>query len=139
MISLEKGEYITLPKQVFFSSLPPRQKWVLLTIYSFTSSKEDYSTTLTNSALIKATSLEERTIKKAIEELVELGFIKISYPSSTIRIITLNLVFLLTYFNIKVVSQGSEVEKSTEEKKQFNNEKEAKPNFNPKRRGCPLS
>ena len=67
-----------IPSAVFFSDLSSREKLTLLTIYSFTSQREDYTTSLSNSVFVKATSMDERTIKKALVELQEKGLISIN-------------------------------------------------------------
>lgn len=108
---LKKGHYIIIPSAVFFSDLTPREKLALLTIFSFTSQREDYTTTLANSALEKATSMDERTVKKALLELQEKGLIKLNYPTSKVRTITLNADSLINYFNIEIEENEKNVKK----------------------------
>lgn len=109
---LKKGHYIIIPSAVFFSDLTPREKLALLTIFSFTSQREDYTTTLANSALEKATSMDERTVKKALLELQEKGLIKLNYPTSKVRTITLNADSLINYFNIEIEENEKKIQKT---------------------------
>ena len=95
-----------IPSAVFFSDLSSREKLALLTIYSFTSQREDYTTTLSNSVFVKATSMDERTIKKALVELQEKGLISINYPNEYTRTITLNTEALIERFNIQVEEEN---------------------------------
>lgn len=111
---LKKGHYIIIPSAVFFSDLTPREKLTLLTIFSFTSQREDYTTTLANSALEKATSMDERTVKKALLELQERGLIKLNYPTSKVRTITLNTEALIERFNIQVEEESEKNVKKVE-------------------------
>ena len=95
-----------IPSAVFFSDLSSREKYTLLTIFSFTSQREDYTTSLSNSVFVKATSMDERTIKKALVELQEKGLISINYPNEYTRTITLNTEALIERFNIQVEEES---------------------------------
>ena len=103
-----------IPSAVFFSDLSSREKLALLTIYSFTSQREDYTTSLSNSVFVKATSMDERTIKKALVELQEKGLISINYPNEYTRIITLNAENLIERFNIQVEEENEKNVKKVE-------------------------
>ena len=99
---------------MFFSDLSSREKLALLTIYSFTSQREDYTTTLSNSVFVKATSMDERTVKKALVELQEKGLISIHYPNEYTRTITLNTEALIERFNIQVEEKNEKNVKKVE-------------------------
>ena len=103
-----------IPSAVFFSDLSSREKLALLTIYSFTSQREDYTTTLSNSVFVKATSMDERTVKKALVELQEKGLISINYPNKYTRTITLNTEALIKRFNIEVEEENEKNVKKVE-------------------------
>ena len=103
-----------IPSAVFFSDLSSREKLTLLTIYSFTSQREDYTTSLSNSVFVKATSMDERTIKKALVELQEKGLISINYPNEYTRTITLNTEALIERFNIQVEEENEKNVKKVE-------------------------
>ena len=103
-----------IPSAVFFSDLSSREKLTLLTIYSFTSQREDYTTSLSNSVFVKATSMDERTIKKALVELQEKGLISINYPNEYTRTITLNTEVLIERFNIEVEEENKKNVKKVE-------------------------
>ena len=103
-----------IPSAVFFSDLSSREKLALLTIYSFTSQREDYTTTLSNSVFVKATSMDERTVKKALVELQEKGLISINYPNKYTRTITLNTEALIECFNIQVEEENEKNVKKVE-------------------------
>ena len=103
-----------IPSAVFFSDLSSREKLTLLTIYSFTSQREDYTTSLSNSVFEKATSMDERTIKKALVELQEKGLISINYPNEYTRTITLNTEALIEQFNIQVEEESEKNVKKVE-------------------------
>ena len=103
-----------IPSAVFFSDLSSREKLALLTIYSFTSQREDYTTSLSNSVFVKATSMDERTIKKALVELQEKGLISINYPNEYTRTITLNAENLIERFNIQVEEENEKNVKKVE-------------------------
>ena len=103
-----------IPSAVFFSDLSSREKLTLLTIYSFTSQREDYTTSLSNSVFVKATSMDERTIKKALVELQEKGLISINYPNEYTRAITLNTEALIERFNIEVEEENKKNVKKVE-------------------------
>lgn len=103
-----------IPSAVFFSDLSSREKLALLTIYSFTSQREDYTTSLSNSVFVKATSMDERTIKKALVELQEKGLISINYPNEYTRTITLNTEALIERFNIQVEEESEKNVKKVE-------------------------
>ena len=103
-----------IPSAVFFSDLSSREKLALLTIYSFTSQREDYTTSLSNSVFVKATSMDERTIKKALVELQEKGLISINYPNECTRTITLNTEALIERFNIQVEEENEKNVKKVE-------------------------
>ena len=103
-----------IPSAVFFSDLSSREKLTLLTIYSFTSQREDYTTSLSNSVFVKATSMDERTIKKALVELQEKGLISINYPNEYTRTITLNTEALIEQFNIQVEEESEKNVKKVE-------------------------
>lgn len=103
-----------IPSAVFFSDLSSREKLALLTIYSFTSQREDYTTSLSNSVFVKATSMDERTIKKALVELQEKGLISINYPNEYTRTITLNTEALIERFNIQVEEENEKNIKKVE-------------------------
>ena len=103
-----------IPSAVFFSDLSSREKLTLLTIYSFTSQREDYTTSLSNSVFVKATSMDERTIKKALVELQEKGLISINYPNEYTRTITLNTEALIERFNIEVEEENEKNVKKVE-------------------------
>lgn len=103
-----------IPSAVFFSDLSSREKLALLTIYSFTSQREDYTTSLSNSVFVKATSMDERTIKKALVELQEKGLISINYPNEYTRTITLNTEALIQRFNIQVEEENEKNVKKVE-------------------------
>ena len=103
-----------IPSAVFFSDLSSREKLALLTIYSFTSQREDYTTSLSNSVFVKATSMDERTIKKALVELQEKGLISINYPNKYTRTITLNTEALIERFNIQVEEENEKNVKKVE-------------------------
>ena len=103
-----------IPSAVFFSDLSSREKLALLTIYSFTSQREDYTTSLSNSVFVKATSMDERTIKKALVELQEKGLISINYPNEYTRTITLNTEVLIERFNIQVEEESEKNVKKVE-------------------------
>ena len=113
-MKLKKGQYMIIPSAVFFSDLSSREKLALLTIYSFTSQREDYTTTLSNSVFVKATSMDERTIKKALVELQEKGLISINYPNKYTRTITLNTEALIEQFNIQVEEENEKNAKKVE-------------------------
>ena len=103
-----------IPSAVFFSDLSSREKYTLLTIFSFTSQREDYTTSLSNSVFVKATSMDERTIKKALVELQEKGLISINYPNEYTRTITLNAENLIERFNIQVEEENEKNVKKVE-------------------------
>ena len=103
-----------IPSAVFFSDLSSREKLALLTIYSFTSQREDYTTSLSNSVFVKATSMDERTVKKALIELQEKGLISINYPNEYTRTITLNTEALIECFNIQVEEENEKNVKKVE-------------------------
>ena len=103
-----------IPSAVFFSDLSSREKLTLLTIYSFTSQREDYTTSLSNSVFEKATSMDERTVKKALVELQEKGLISINYPNEYTRTITLNIEALIERFNIQVEEENEKNVKKVE-------------------------
>ena len=103
-----------IPSAVFFSDLSSREKLALLTIYSFTSQRKDYTTSLSNSVFVKATSMDERTIKKALVELQEKGLISINYPNEYTRTITLNTEALIERFNIQVEEESEKNVKKVE-------------------------
>ena len=103
-----------IPSAVFFSDLSSREKLTLLTIYSFTSQREDYTTSLSNSVFVKATSMDERTVKKALVELQEKGLISINYPNEYTRTITLNTEALIERFNIQVEEENEKNVKKVE-------------------------
>ena len=103
-----------IPSAVFFSDLSSREKLTLLTIYSFTSQREDYTTPLSNSVFVKATSMDERTVKKALAELQEKGLISINYPNEYTRTITLNTEALIERFNIEVEEENEKNVKKVE-------------------------
>lgn len=103
-----------IPSAVFFSDLSSREKLSLLTIYSFTSQREDYTTSLPNSVFVKATSMDERTVKKALVELQEKGLISINYPNECTRTITLNTEALIERFNIQVEEENEKNVKKVE-------------------------
>ena len=113
-MKLKKGQYMIIPSAVFFSDLSSREKLALLTIYSFTSQREDYTTSLSNSVFVKATSMDERTIKKALVELQEKGLISINYPNEYTRTITLNAENLIERFNIQVEEENEKNVKKVE-------------------------
>ena len=113
-MKLKKGQYMIIPSAVFFSDLSSREKLALLTIYSFTSQREDYTTSLSNSVFVKATSMDERTIKKALVELQEKGLISINYPNEYTRTITLNTEVLIERFNIQVEEENEKNVKKVE-------------------------
>lgn len=113
-MKLKKGQYMIIPSAVFFSDLSSREKLALLTIYSFTSQREDYTTSLSNSVFVKATSMDERTIKKALVELQEKGLISINYPNEYTRTITLNTEALIERFNIQVEEENEKNVKKVE-------------------------
>ena len=113
-MKLKKGQYMIIPSAVFFSDLSSREKLALLTIYSFTSQREDYTTSLSNSVFVKATSMDERTIKKALVELQEKGLISINYPNEYTRTITLNTEALIEQFNIQVEEENEKNVKKVE-------------------------
>ena len=93
-----------IPSAVFFSDLSSREKLTLLTIYSFTSQREDYTTSLSNSVFVKATSMDERTVKKALVELQEKGLITINYPNEYTRTITLSFQSAATVLHLEISS-----------------------------------
>ena len=103
-----------IPSAVFFSDLSSREKYTLLTIFSFTSQREDYTTSLSNSVFVKATSMDERTVKKALVELQERGLISINYPNECTRTITLNTEALIERFNIQVEEEKEKNVKKVE-------------------------
>lgn len=103
-----------IPSAVFFSDLSSREKYTLLTIFSFTSQREDYTTSLSNSVFEKATSMDERTVKKALVELQEKGLISINYPNEYTRTITLNTEALIERFNIQVEEENEKNVKKVE-------------------------
>lgn len=103
-----------IPSAVFFSDLSSREKYTLLTIFSFTSQREDYTTSLSNSVFVKATSMDERTVKKALVELQEKGLISINYPNEYTRTITLNTEALIERFNIQVEEENEKNVKKVE-------------------------
>lgn len=113
-MKLKKGQYMIIPSAVFFSDLSSREKLALLTIYSFTSQREDYTTSLSNSVFVKATSMDERTIKKALVELQEKGLLSINYPNEYTRTITLNTEALIERFNIQVEEENEKNVKKVE-------------------------
>lgn len=113
-MKLKKGQYMIIPSAVFFSDLSSREKLALLTIYSFTSQREDYTTSLSNSVFVKATSMDERTVKKALVELQEKGLISINYPNEYTRTITLNTEALIECFNIQVEEENEKNVKKVE-------------------------
>ena len=113
-MKLKKGQYMIIPSAVFFSDLSSREKYTLLTIFSFTSQREDYTTSLSNSVFVKATSMDERTIKKALVELQEKGLISINYPNEYTRTITLNTEALIEQFNIQVEEESEKNVKKVE-------------------------
>ena len=103
-----------IPSAVFFSDLSSREKYTLLTIFSFTSQREDYTTSLSNSVFEKATSMDERTVKKALVELQEKGLISINYPNEYTRTITLNIEALIERFNIQAEEENEKNVKKVE-------------------------
>ena len=103
-----------IPSAVFFSDLSSREKLTLLTIYSFTSQREDYTTSLSNSVFEKATSMDERTVKKALVELQDKGLISINYPNEYTRTITLNIEALIEHFDIQVEEENGKNVKKVE-------------------------
>ena len=103
-----------IPSAVFFSDLSSREKYTLLTIFSFTSQREDYTTSLSNSVFVKATSMDERTVKKALVELQEKGLISINYPNEYTRTIKLNTEALIKCFNIQVEEENEKNVKKVE-------------------------
>ena len=103
-----------IPSAVFFSDLSSREKLALLTIYSFTSQREDCTTSLSNSVFVKATSMDERTVKKALIELQDKGLISINYPNEYTRTITLNTEALIERFNIQVEEENEKNVKKVE-------------------------
>ena len=113
-MKLKKGQYMIIPSAVFFSDLSSREKLTLLTIYSFTSQREDYTTSLSNSVFVKATSMDERTVKKALVELQEKGLISINYPNECTRTITLNTEALIERFNKEVEEENEKNVKKVE-------------------------
>ena len=113
-MKLKKGQYMIIPSAVFFSDLSSREKYTLLTIFSFTSQREDYTTSLSNSVFVKATSMDERTVKKALVELQEKGLISINYPNEYTRTITLNTEALIERFNIQVEEESEKNVKKVE-------------------------
>ena len=113
-MKLKKGQYMIIPSAVFFSDLSSREKYTLLTIFSFTSQREDYTTSLSNSVFEKATSMDERTVKKALVELQEKGLISINYPNEYTRTITLNTEALIERFNIQVEEENEKNVKKVE-------------------------
>ena len=113
-MKLKKGQYMIIPSAVFFSDLSSREKYTLLTIFSFTSQREDYTTSLSNSVFVKATSMDERTVKKALVELQEKGLISINYPNECTRTITLNTEALIERFNIQVEEENEKNVKKVE-------------------------
>ena len=113
-MKLKKGQYMIIPSAVFFSDLSSREKLALLTIYSFTSQREDYTTSLSNSVFVKATSMDERTVKKALVELQENGLISINYPNEYTRTIILNIEALIERFNIQVEEENEKNVKKVE-------------------------
>lgn len=113
-MKLKKGQYMIIPSAVFFSDLSSREKLTLLTIYSFTSQREDYTTSLSNSVFEKATSMDERTVKKALVELQEKGLISINYPNEYTRTITLNIEALIERFNIQAEEENEKNVKKVE-------------------------
>ena len=113
-MKLKKGQYMIIPSAVFFSDLSSREKLALLTIYSFTSQREDYTTSLSNSVFVKASSMDERTVKKALVELQEKGLISINYPNEYTRTITLNTEALIEQFNIQVEEENEKNVKKVE-------------------------
>ena len=123
-----------IPSAVFFSDLSSREKLALLTIYSFTSQREDYTTSLSNSVFVKATSMDERTVKKALVELQENGLISINYPNEYTRTITLNIEALIERFNIQVEEENEKnvkkiektLDKTTQKPYTYMNEDERK-------------
>lgn len=123
-----------IPSAVFFSDLSSREKLALLTIYSFTSQREDYTTSLSNSVFVKATSMDERTVKKALVELQENGLISINYPNEYTRTITLNTEALIERFNIQVEEENEKnvkkvektLDKTTQRPYTYMNEEERK-------------
>lgn len=123
-----------IPSAVFFSDLSSREKLVLLTIYSFTSQMEDYTTSLSNSVFVKSTSMDERTVKKALVELQDNGLISINYPNEYTRTITLNTETLIERFNIQVEEENEKnvkkvektLDKTTQKPYTYMNEEERK-------------
>ena len=113
-MKLKKGQYMIIPSAVFFSDLSSREKLALLTIYSFTSQREDCTTSLSNSVFVKATSMDERTVKKALIELQDKGLISINYPNEYTRTITLNTEALIERFNIQVEEENEKNVKKVE-------------------------
>lgn len=113
-MKLKKGQYMIIPSAVFFSDLSSREKYTLLTIFSFTSQREDYTTSLSNSVFVKATSMDERTVKKALVELQEKGLISINYPNECTRTITLDTEALIERFNIQVEEENEKNVKKVE-------------------------
>ena len=113
-MKLKKGQYMIIPSAVFFSDLSSREKYTLLTIFSFTSQREDYTTSLSNSVFVKATSMDERTVKKALVELQEKGLISINYPNECTRTITLNTEALIERFNIEFEEENEKNVKKVE-------------------------
>lgn len=113
-MKLKKGQYMIIPSAVFFSNLSSREKYTLLTIFSFTSQREDYTMSLSNSVFVKATSMDERTVKKALVELQEKGLISINYPNEYTRTITLNTEALIERFNIQVEEENEKNIKKVE-------------------------
>ena len=103
-----------IPSAVFFSDLSSREKYTLLTIFSFTSQREDYTTSLSNSVFVRASSMDERTIKKALVELQEKGLISINYPNEYTRTITLNTEAIIERFNIQVEEESEKNVKKVE-------------------------
>lgn len=108
---------MTIPSAVFFSDLTPREKLTLLTICSFASSKDDYTVSLTNSVFAKATSMDERTVKKALVELQDKELIDINYSNEYTRTITLNAENLIDYFDIQVEEEEEKTLDTSEDKR----------------------
>lgn len=108
---------MTIPSAVFFSDLTPREKLTLLTICSFASQKDDYTVSLTNSVFTKATSMDERTVKKALVELQDKELIDINYSNEYTRTITLNTENLIDYFDIQVEEEEEKTPDTSEEKR----------------------
>lgn len=113
----KKGHFMTIPSAVFFSDLTPREKLTLLTICSFASPKDDYTVSLTNSVFVKATSMDERTVKKALIELQDKELIDINYPNEYTRTITLNAENLIDYFDIQVEDEEEKTPDTSEDKR----------------------